>query len=81
MAGPEPKGQGESVTDAYRKAGPYIDASWQLIGSVVLWTLAGWFLDGRLHTSPWLLVAGSLIGIGIGFYLFFKVLFAIGKKR
>lgn len=71
----------DSVASAYRKAGPYIDASWQLAGAVAGGSLLGWWLDGKLHTSPWLVVAGSLFGIGAGFYLFFKVLMALGKKK
>jgi ATP synthase protein I len=78
----EPKrSAGEDVGSAYRKAGPYLDASWQLTGSVALWTLVGWWLDGRLKTSPWLLVSGSVLGVTLGFYLFFRALMAIGKKK
>lgn len=72
---------GESVASAYRKAAPYLDASWQLIGSVAFWTFVGWFLDSRLHTVPWLLLSGSVLGLGLGFYLFFRALMAIGRKK
>ena len=77
--GPEPR-KPESVGESYRKAGPYLDASWQLAGSVGLWTAVGWFLDGRLGTKPWLLVAGSVLGMALGFYLFFRALLALGKR-
>ena len=73
------EGTGEQVARSYRKAGPYIDASWQLVGSLGLWTVVGWYLDGKLGTKPWLLVAGSLLGMGLGFYLFFRALAAIKK--
>jgi len=75
----DPASAGDAAS-SYRKAGPYLDASWQLSGAIVLWTLLGWFLDKKLGTSPWLLVSGSVLGIGLGFYLFFKALAAIGKK-
>jgi F0F1-type ATP synthase assembly protein I len=75
------EGQGENVAESYRRAGPYLDASWQLAGSVALWTLIGWFADGKLHTTPWLLVSGAVLGTGLGFYLFFKSVLAIGKKK
>jgi len=74
-------GEGEDAGDSYRRAGPYIDASWQLVGSLGLWTVVGWFLDKKLGTGPWLLVTGSLLGIGLGFYLFFRVIADIGKRK
>jgi ATP synthase protein I len=73
-------GAGEGVGEAYRKAGPYLNASSSLVGSVGLWTAVGWFLDGKLGTRPWLLVSGSVLGVGLGFYLFFKAMVQIGKR-
>jgi ATP synthase protein I len=84
MAGKEPSerpGGGDGVVTSYQKAQPYIDASWQLSGSVALGSLLGWWLDKKLGTSPWLLVGGSLFGIAVGFYAFFKVLTMLGKKK
>jgi ATP synthase protein I len=71
----------EGVASSYRKAGPYIDASWQLAGATGLGTLAGWWLDKKLATGPWLLVGGAILGIGLGFYLFFKILMNLDKAR
>jgi len=71
----------EGVASSYRKAGPYIDASWQLAGATGLGTLAGWWLDKKLGTGPWLLVGGAILGIGLGFYLFFKILMNLDKAR
>src|SRR3954465_16092955 len=73
------QGIGEGVGSAYRRAGPYIDASWQLAGAVGLGTLLGWWLDKKLGTGPWLLVCGSIFVIGVGFYLFFKILTNLTK--
>ena len=75
------EGQDEAAAESYRRAAPYLDASWQLAGSVALWTLGGWFADKKLHTTPWLLVSGAVIGTALGFYLFFKSVMAIGKKK
>lgn len=82
MAGNEPSDRpdGDDAVTSYRKAQPYIDASWQLAGSVALGTLLGWWLDKKLGTGPWLLVGCALSGIGAGFYAFFKALTALGKK-
>src|SRR3954462_11208648 len=76
---PDKTTAGQDVASSYRKAGPYLDASWQLAGSVALWVLIGYFLDKWLRTTPWLLVVGAVLGMAIGFYLFFKALSAIGK--
>src|SRR5256886_14630649 len=67
------------IASSYRKAGPYLDASWQLTGSVALWVVILYFVDKSLHTTPWLLVAGAVFGMALGFYLFFKAISAIGK--
>jgi F0F1-type ATP synthase assembly protein I len=75
------EGGEEDAAESYRRAGPYLDASWQLIGSVALWTAVGWFADSKLQTRPWLLVSGAVVGTGLGFYLFFKSLLAIGRKK
>ena len=83
MAGSEPSnrpGGGDDVASSYRKAQPYINASWQLAGSVLLGTLFGWWLDKKFGTSPWLLLGCSLSGTGLGFYAFFKAVIALGKK-
>jgi F0F1-type ATP synthase assembly protein I len=74
-------GTGQGAAEAWRRAGPYLDASWSLVGSVGLWTALGYWLDRWLHTRPWLLVSGSVLGMGLGFYLFFKALLAIGKRN
>ena len=71
----------DSAAASYRKAGPYIDASWQLAGAVGLGSLLGWWLDKKFNTAPWLLVGGALFGIGTGFYLFFKILMTLGKNK
>ena len=43
--------------------------------------MLGWWLDKKFGTGPWLLVGGSLFGIGTGFYLFFKILMNINKGK
>jgi F0F1-type ATP synthase assembly protein I len=72
---------GEDAAESYRRAAPYLAASWQLAGSVALWTVIGWFSDRKLHTEPWLLVAGAVLGTSLGFYLFFKTVLAIGRTK
>jgi len=68
------------VASAYRRSAPVLEASWQLAGAASLGTLAGWFLDKRLATSPWLMVAGALLGSGTGLALFIRVAIRTSKK-
>jgi ATP synthase protein I len=54
-------------------AGPVAAASYSLIGAIVLLGGAGYFADGWLGTSPWLLIIGLLLGIVVGFYELVRV--------
>lgn len=51
-----------------RSAGPVMGASYTLIGAILLLGGVGYFADGWLGTEPWLLLAGLLLGIVVGFY-------------
>jgi F0F1-type ATP synthase assembly protein I len=44
---------------------PYLGLGMQLAAAMALFGAIGWWLDGRLGPTPWLLVAGVLIG-GVG---------------
>ncbi len=81
---PERRDEDESglsgAAASYRKAGPWIDASWQLMGAVLGLTAAGWAADRHFATAPWLLVAGACLGIVVGFYSFFRAVIALSKK-
>lgn len=37
-------------------------------GLALLGALAGYYLDRRLGTSPWLVLAGTLVGTALGLY-------------
>jgi F0F1-type ATP synthase assembly protein I len=72
-----------SVAAALRRAEPYMAASSTLMGSVAGFTAIGYGLDRWLgHDVQWLLLTGSVIGIGVGFLGFFrKVLRADAGRR
>lgn len=53
---------------SFRRAGPAAAAAYSLIGAIVLLGGLGYFADGWLDTSPWLLLIGLLLGIVVGFY-------------
>ncbi len=63
----------------YRGAKPYMDAAWLLTGSVIVGTGAGYLADRWLHTKPWLLLAGILLGLISGFTSFVMVISRLSK--
>lgn len=65
---------------AYRKAGPYMAASTQLVASVGVFCWLGYLGDQRLkHEVPWLLLVGAAVGMTGGFIAFFKTV--LGQKK
>jgi len=59
--------------EALRKIAPYLNIGGIFAGCLVLGVLLGRWLDVRYGTEPWLLLGGSVLGMGAGFYHFFKV--------
>ena len=69
------------IADTLRKVAPYMSLGAMFAGCMVAGVLGGWWLDGRLGTSPWLLLLGAFFGMGAGFYHFFKVVLHMEKMR
>ena len=72
--------------EAERKAtavayGQASSIAWEFAGAILLCTLAGLWLDRRLGLSPWLTVAGALLGFGAGFTALVVRLGLLGKPR
>ena len=65
MAG-DPKGN--DPRDVLRASGQHMGYGLALALSVLLFLAAGAWLDGKLGTSPVLLVVGAFVGAGAGFY-------------
>jgi F0F1-type ATP synthase assembly protein I len=55
-----------------RTSAPAASASYSLIGSLIIFSLAGYFLDSYLLSFPLFLVLGLLLGIVVGFYGLYK---------
>lgn len=48
--------------------------------AILICLYAGKWLDGKLGTAPWLLVAGVVVGASAGFYSMYRTLMADNKK-
>ena len=55
-----------------RRAGPYLGIGSTFLAAIAVFLFGGWWLDGKLGTSPWLTVLGAFLGIAMGFYSFFR---------
>jgi ATP synthase protein I len=66
---------------ALQAAVPYIGAVWKLVGGAVFGVVAGGWLDKKLGTTPWLMVALSAVGISVGFYGFIRDVTRLGKRK
>ena len=65
---------------AQRAAAPYINAIWRVVGGVLVGGGAGWFIDRKVHSSPWGLIIGLFLGMGVGFYGMILALTAMKKR-
>ena len=58
-----------------------ISAAYTLTGAVLGLGLLGYVLDKKLDTEPYLLLAGLLLGVVVGLYDLWKVMFPPGEKK
>jgi len=59
-------------TRALREAAPYLGLGTSMALTVLLSLGVGYWADGKLGTSPVLVVAGSVFGVFAALYSFFK---------
>jgi F0F1-type ATP synthase assembly protein I len=64
--------QKSSLGEAMRRLSPYLGLGWTFAITVGVGVAAGWWLDRWLRTSPWLLLAGTFLGIAAAFVSFFR---------
>ena len=42
---------------------------------------AGYWLDAQLGTSPWLLLVGGTLGVGVALFYFFRTVSSLSRRR
>ncbi len=62
------------------EVGPFLTLGIQLALAVVIFFFIGRWLDGLWGTTPWLMLAGLLIGAAGGFLQFFRTVNALGRR-
>jgi len=80
VAKPEQDDGLSETARAQRKAAPYLDAVWRMVGALLVGVGLGWFLDRRLGSGPWGLVGGLGLGMLVGFWSLYRSLLALGKR-
>ena len=81
--GPTPPGQDDSrrPPDKGVSAGEYAGLGIQFAASIVVFLYLGQWLDRKLGTAPWLLLAGVFIGAGGSFYSMYRRLMAAQARE
>lgn len=64
-----------------RKLGLYMGLVYTFPTAILVPALAGWWLDGKLHTAPWFVLLGFFLGLAAGFTHLFKTLSILGKGK
>jgi F0F1-type ATP synthase assembly protein I len=49
--------------------------------SILLFLYIGKWLDAKLGTAPWLLIAGVFVGAGAGFYSFYRRIMSASRDH
>jgi ATP synthase protein I len=61
-----------------RDIGPYLNLGWQLVITILIFVLIGYFLDKWLNTKPVFLIILSLLGCFVAMFDFIR---SVLKKR
>ena len=78
---PDEKGQARKALGSFAHAGAYIGSGFQFAAAIAGGLFAGWWLDGKLGTSPLLLIAGCLAGAVSGFWYLVRSLGGDAGKK
>jgi ATP synthase protein I len=59
----------------------FAGAGVQFVVSILLFLYIGKWLDAKLGTAPWLLMAGVFLGAGASFYSFYRRVMAASRRN
>ncbi len=59
----------------------YVSIGTEMMVSVLIGTFGGYGLDRLLHTKPWLMIVGFILGSVAGFRSLFRLLEQENKKK
>ena len=71
----------QNFSEQVRKVAPYLNLGVMLVACVFMGMALGYWVDGIWNTKPWMLIAGSLLGMGAGFYHFFKTILSLEQAE
>ena len=77
---PNDKASSGSWQESFRDVAPYIGLGTQMVITMMIFVGAGYFLDQRLGTTPWLLLAGTLLGMVVVFIYLVRIVGQLNKK-
>ena len=66
---------------AYADIGPYASVGIQFAVTILVFVAGGWWLDGRLGTTPIFILLGMLLGAVAAFYKLYRTLMDLDEKR
>ncbi|HID40182.1 MAG TPA: AtpZ/AtpI family protein [Calditrichaeota bacterium] len=72
--------QKSEINNAFRKAGPYLNIGYTLLGGIIVFGYLGNWLDKKTELTPLFLIVGLFVGLALGFYNMIKVLNQITRK-
>ncbi|MFW5955337.1 MAG: AtpZ/AtpI family protein [Rhodothermales bacterium] len=72
--------RGTPLRQSLRDSGPYLGLGLQLAFTLIAFTLGGYLLDRHFGTLPWLMIAGSLVGIALLFLQLYKTTIDIANR-
>jgi ATP synthase protein I len=72
---------GKKRTDEGPTAAEFAGVGLQFAAAILVFTFLGQWLDRKLGTAPWLLIAGLFFGAGGGFYSMYRKLMAANARE